>query len=98
MSRDFVSRAPSPGCTRPIVYSNWAIPSHLERLLLATIWNHLERLSDGHHFDFAAVVIYVMRWDLVARWTGYHGEEAAQRFDALVAAGMAGIDLDQIAA
>lgn len=64
----------------------------LERLLLVTNWNHLERISDGHHFDFEAVVIYVMRWDLVARWTSYEGEQAARRFDALVAAGMKGVD------
>ncbi|WP_295401203.1 hypothetical protein [uncultured Thiocystis sp.] len=68
----------------------------LERLLLGAAWTRLERLSDGHYFDFEAVVIYVMRWDLIARWTGYRGEAATQRFDELVAAGMTAIALDPI--
>lgn len=56
----------------------------LERLLLDAVWRHLGRLSDGHYFDFEAVIIYVMRWDLVARWTSHDGEAAVERFDALV--------------
>lgn len=56
----------------------------LERLLLGVVWSHLERLSDGHHLDYEAVVIYVLRWDLIARWTTYDGEAAVQRFDELV--------------
>lgn len=57
----------------------------LERLMLGGVWNHLERVSDGHHFDFTAVVIYVMRWDLIARWTSHDGEAAVRRFNELVA-------------
>lgn len=56
----------------------------LERLLLSAVWAHLERMSDGHHLDYEAVVIYVLRWDLIASWTSYDGEEALQRFDALL--------------
>lgn len=56
----------------------------LERLLLGTVWDHLERVSEGHHFDFEAVVVYCKRWDLVARWTGYSGDAAVTRFDELV--------------
>lgn len=67
----------------------------LERLLLGTSWNHLERISDGHYFDFAAVAIYVMRWDLIARWTTYQGEAGLQRFDELIAHGLT--DLDEVA-
>lgn len=72
----------------------------LERLLLDAVWSHLERVSDGHYLDFEAVVIYVLRWDMIARWTTYDGEEAVRRFDALVeralsdAAGLAPAALD----
>ncbi len=62
--------------------------SGLERVLLGAVWDHLERLSDGHHFDFEAVVIYVQRWDLIARWTQYDGNAAVRHFDELVAAGL----------
>lgn len=63
-------------------------PLGLERLLLGTFWNHLERVSEGHHFDFEAVVVYCGRWDLVARWTGYRGDDAVARFDELVEAAL----------
>ena len=61
-------------------------PVGLERLLLGIVWDHLERVSEGHHFDFEAVVVYCNRWDLVARWTAYQGEAAVARFDELVEA------------
>ncbi len=64
----------------------------LERVLLGAVWDRLERQSDGHYLDFEAVVIYVLRWDMIARWTTYDGEEAARRFDELVERAMAGID------
>jgi hypothetical protein len=53
----------------------------LERLLLGIVWDYLIRLSVGHEFDFEAVVIYVLRWDLIARWSSYDGARAVQRFD-----------------
>jgi hypothetical protein len=60
----------------------------LERLLLNAVWEHLDRLADGHDFDFEAVLIYSLRWDLVARWTAYRGDEAAVRFEEMLAAGL----------
>jgi hypothetical protein len=60
----------------------------LERLLLGIVWDYLTRLSVGHEFDFEAVVIYVMRWDLIARWSSYDSARAVQRFDNLVDTGL----------
>lgn len=60
----------------------------LERLLLGIVWDYLIRISVGHEFDFEAVVIYVLRWDLIARWSSYHGARAVQHFDDLVGRGM----------
>jgi hypothetical protein len=60
----------------------------LERLKLAVTWAHLDRMSEGHWFDFEAVVIYVLRWDLIARWIGQDGAAALVRFDGLVADGL----------
>jgi len=67
----------------------------LERLLLNAVWEHLERVAEGHHFDFEAVLIYSMRWDLVARWTGYRGEEALIRFEEMVREGLEGVMPEQ---
>ena len=66
-------------------------PLGLERLLLGTVWTHLERIAADHHFDFEAVVIYVTRWDLVARWTCYDADAAASRFNALLEACLPGV-------
>ena len=63
----------------------------LERLLLGVVWDHLERVSDGHYLDFEAVVVYVLRWDMIARWTTYDGDAAVRRFDELVEQAMAGL-------
>jgi hypothetical protein len=60
----------------------------LERLLLNAVWEHLDRVSVSHHFDFEAVLIYSMRWDLIARWTACHGDEAAARFEEMVQEGL----------
>ncbi len=60
----------------------------LERLKLAVTWAHLDRMSEGHWFDFEAVVLYVLRWDLIARWTGQDADATLDRFDALVDTGL----------
>lgn len=56
----------------------------LEKLILGLIWQHYARITNGHYFDFAAVVIYVLRWDIIQRWSSYNREKALARFDALV--------------
>ena len=59
----------------------------LERLQFEVNWKMLQRVETGHYFDFEAVVIYVMRWSMVARWLRYDGEAAVKRFGKLVDAG-----------
>jgi hypothetical protein len=65
----------------------------VERILLEMVWRDLERIEEGHYFDFEAVVIYTLRWDLVYRWTGYDGEGAARRFDELTEQALSGVAL-----
>jgi len=52
----------------------------LEKLLLQEVWTQLGHLSDHHAFDFTAVVIYVLRWNVIDRWTRYHAEDAKARY------------------
>ena len=61
----------------------------LERLQFAVNWQMLDRLGARHYFDFEAVVIYLMRWSLVDRWTRYNGEAAVKRFRYLVDSALA---------
>ena len=67
----------------------------LERLLLNAVWEHLDRVAEGHHFDFEAVLIYSMRWDLVARWTAYRSDAAVVRFDEMVREGLGAVMPEQ---
>ncbi len=56
----------------------------LEKILLQAVWDHLTHLAMKHSHDFEAVVIYVLRWNLVARWTAYDTDKARVRFRSLV--------------
>ena len=49
----------------------------LERMLLEAAWRRAERIVGAHDFDFEAVALYVVRWDLLDRWTRYDAEVAA---------------------
>jgi hypothetical protein len=61
----------------------------LQRLILTESWQRLGRIADdGHEFDFAAVVVYVLRWDIVDRWSRYDAEQAAARIGELMRAGL----------
>lgn len=55
----------------------------LEKTVMEAVWNKLNELGARHRFDFEAVVIYLLRWNLVARWTAYNGDEAVVRFNEL---------------
>lgn len=60
----------------------------LERLFMDMSWRYLARYGAGHYFDFEAVAVYVLRWDLIDRWTRYNDEEAQQRIVGLADAGL----------
>lgn len=66
----------------------------LEKLLLDLVWQYYAKEGNQHYFDFPAVVIYVLRWDITNRWTHYHADEALKRFDGLVEAGLDGLVVD----
>jgi len=60
----------------------------LERLLLSQVWDYYSRVVGDHYFDFEAVVVYVLRWDVIARWARYNGEAATRRFDQMAEAAL----------
>ena len=65
----------------------------LEELLLSIVWEHYQRQSLGHYFDFEAVIIYVLRWDMISRWSGNDKTLALTRFNHLLDSGLQQIDL-----
>jgi hypothetical protein len=56
----------------------------LEKLLFGVVWDHYRQQSLGHYFDFEAVIIYVLRWDIIYRWTHNNNDLAVKRFNDLV--------------
>ena len=62
--------------------------SGLERLQFAVNWQMLDRIGAEHYFDFEAVIIYLMRWNLMERWTRYNGDAAIECFRKLVDSGI----------
>jgi len=59
-----------------------------ERRLLGVAWTYMSRAAHGHFFSFEAVALYVLRWDVIARWTGYDGQRARERFNRLLVDGL----------
>jgi hypothetical protein len=60
----------------------------VERTVGALVWRQFSRAADRHFFDFEAVALYVLRWDVIHRWTAYHGGEASQRFTEMLEEGL----------
>lgn len=65
-----------------------------ERLVVRRVWGELSRRAFLHHFDFEAVALYVLRWDLVHRATLEDGADAERRFHELLNESWGGVTLD----
>ena len=60
----------------------------LERIILEEAYRDLERRGGLHLFDFEAVVIYVLKWNIVDRWARHNADGASRRFDELTEHGL----------
>ncbi|PVB62232.1 hypothetical protein [Labrenzia sp. 011] len=60
----------------------------MERLSLTQVFLQLDHYSTRHEFDFEAVVIYVLRWIIIERWSRYGEEAARARLQLLVSAAL----------
>ncbi|MCE8007777.1 hypothetical protein [Aestuariivita sp.] len=58
-------------------------PLELQRHLLDVSFRRLQRHAARHQFDFEAVVIYVLKWNIFDRWAQANAEAAARRFSEL---------------
>jgi hypothetical protein len=56
----------------------------LERLLKNALWDHVDRLVPAYEFGFSAVLIYIIKWDILDLWLSYNIEDAKVRFEELV--------------
>lgn len=62
----------------------------LERLLLGRLWDYYGRVIGMHYFDFEAVVVYVLRWDVINRWAHYNVSKAEKRFNDMAESALGG--------
>ncbi|WP_170397558.1 hypothetical protein [Ruegeria arenilitoris] len=72
-------------------------PLGLERLLLSVSHKQLKKHAARHLFDFEAVAIYVLIWNIFDRWAQSNAQDAVKRFEHLAQQAMAGvaeIDID----
>ncbi len=70
-------------------------PLGLERLILSVSHKQLKRHAARHMFDFEAVAIYVLIWNIFDRWAQSNAQDAAQRFEKLALQAMADVaDID----
>lgn len=53
------------------------------RLIITEIWGYLRKLADRHYFDFEAVMLYLVRWDVVNGWIRQDPEQGRARFNQL---------------
>lgn len=61
----------------------------LESLLMRQFWTMTGRLNVGHDFDFTAVALYALRFQVLERRVAYDAETATLRFRRLVEDGLA---------
>jgi hypothetical protein len=58
-------------------------PLELQRHVLEVTFKQLQRHAAYHQFDFEAVAIYVLKWNIFDRWQQSNSEAAARRFSEL---------------
>jgi hypothetical protein len=56
----------------------------VHRILLDHAWRHWRRLAEEHSFDFEALLLYLARWEVIARWTSLNVERGAERFEDMI--------------
>ena len=67
-------------------------PLALERHILDVTFRQLQRHGAWHFFDFEAVVIYVLKWNIFDRWARADARAATRRFKALAQDALASFD------
>lgn len=67
---------------------NSEAPLDLERTTLNIGWRYSKQLADQFQFSFEAVVLYLVRWEIVYRWTQRNAAAGQERFEQLVSEAM----------
>lgn len=60
----------------------------LERTVLNIAWRYTKQLSEQFQFTFEAAVLYLIRWEVVYRWTQRNAAAGQEKFESLVSEAM----------
>lgn len=55
----------------------------LEDLFLSLLWKHLDLIEDRHYFDFEAVILYLLRWNIVNYWSKFSEQKGQERIQTI---------------
>ncbi len=55
-----------------------------QRVLFAERWTDWTRIAEKHTFSFEAVIAYLVRWEIIDRWTSQNAEAGKARFANLI--------------
>ena len=56
--------------------------------ILDIAWKYTKQLADQFHFTFEAVVLYLIRWEVVYRWTQRSSTAGQEKFEQLASEAM----------
>lgn len=57
---------------------------NLNRLLLDSTWTYFKKCANDYYFSFEAVVLYVLRWNIIRQWQELNAERGRPIFEKLV--------------
>ncbi len=85
---DFHLGAQFPWIAEMDAMLNGDSPFEIERMKLDITWKFAKRTAEQFHFSFEAVVLYLMKWEVVQRWILRDAEAGQEKFNQLVSEAM----------
>jgi hypothetical protein len=55
-----------------------------QRVVFNERWNDWTRIAERYTFTFEAIIVYLVRWEIVDRWTSQNTEAGKARFAKLI--------------
>lgn len=55
-----------------------------EESILNLLWQLLDKFENGHYFDLMAVIIYLLRWNIVDYWSSFDVNQALAKINEMI--------------
>lgn len=70
-------------------------PQLIDEIIISQLWRHLQSIETLHYFDLEALIIYMLRWQIINYWCQFDGEKAFTDIDALANTQLENLKLNQ---